>query len=506
LSFLHALRSRLKTIIIYILITVIPTLAISYSLAQNEVEEIEHQYKIKAQEYANYHAMNIENFLGETIGRLEMLATALKIQHSNLLNIESILNETQGKDPRFSGLYWVTPNGDLLISTNPITTQVNVSDRSYFQEVLEKGNTSISEAHIGRVTGRFIITIATPIFESGKVQGVLMASLRIDEIEAAMRQLTNEENIKVTDPSGQILIDAGKVNSENRTVQYGFDISQVPWTVTAMINSANKDIFHRTFIKYMMIFLTLTNILFLLVQNLLLRKRVIKEREQTELHKLELIGNLAASTAHEIRNPLTGIKGLVKLLSEEHHDKKSQTYFEVIQQEVDRINVIVSELLVLGKPTAYALTTCNANEIIKEIEPIIHSEANFMNVQLSIYYTEKQLPISCVKDHLKQVILNLSKNSLQAMPYGGKLTIITEEIDNSCVIRVLDNGIGMQKEQLKQAFKPFYTLKKDGSGLGLTVCKRIIETYNGHIMIESVPDQGTQVEIILPLSMEKKHG
>ncbi|OLS40650.1 hypothetical protein BTR25_08885 [Bacillus sp. MRMR6] len=488
--------------ILYILITIIPTLAISYSLAQNEVEETEQQYKIKAQEYANYHAMNIENFLGETIGRLEMLATALKIHHNNLLNIEQILIETQEKDSRFSGLYWATPSGDLLISTNPTTTQVNVADRSYFQEVLATENTSISGAHIGRVTGRFIITIATPIIESGKAHGVLMASLRIDEIEAAMRQLTKEENIKVTDPSGQILIDVGKVNSENRTVHYSFDISQVPWTVTAMLNSASKNIFHHTFIQYMIIFLTITNILFLLAQNLLLRKKVIKEKEQTELHKLELIGNLAASTAHEIRNPLTGIKGLVKLLSEEHSDKKSQTYFKVIQQEVDRINVIVSELLVLGKPTAYALETCNANEIMKEIEPIIHSEANFMNVQLSIHYTDKQLPISCVKDHVKQVVLNLAKNSLQAMPYGGKLTITTEKLANTCVITVVDNGIGMQKEQLNQAFNPFYTLKKDGSGLGLTVCKRIIETYNGHIMIESVPDQGTQVEITLPLSIE----
>jgi two-component system, sporulation sensor kinase D len=502
LSFFHKLKSSFIKILLYILITIIPTLAISYSLARNEVEGSEHQYKIKAQEYANYHAMNIENFLGETIGRLEMLATALKIQHSNLLNIEQILKETQARDSRFSGLYWATPSGDLLISTNPTTSKVNVSDRVYFQEVLAKGSTRISEAHIGRVTGRFIITIATPILDNGKVQGVLLASLRIDKIEAAMRQLTKEENIKVTDPSGQTLIDAGKINTENRTVQYSFDISQVPWEVTAIINSESQTIFHQTFIKYMIIFLTLTNILFLLAQYLLFRKKVKKEREQTELHKLELIGKLAASTAHEIRNPLTGIKGLVKLLSEEHRDKKSQTYFEVIQQEVDRINVIVSELLVLGKPTAYALKTCDANEIIKEIEPIIHSEANFVNVQLSIHYTDKQLAISCVKDHVKQVILNLAKNSLQAMPYGGKLSISTEKLANTCVIRVIDNGIGMQKEQLKQAFKPFYTLKKDGSGLGLTVCKRIIETYNGHIMIESTPDQGTLVEITLPLAID----
>ena len=218
---------------------------------------------------------------------------------------------------------------------------------------------------------------------------------------------------------------------------------------------------------------------------------------------LELIGNLAASTAHEIRNPLTGIKGLVKLLSEEYHDKKAQSYFEVIQTEIDRINVIVSELLVLGKPTAHTLKKYNANTIVAEIVPIIHSEANFMNVELSVDYHTEELSISCVKDQLKQVILNLTKNSLQAMPYGGKLSISLDKQSDNCLITVIDNGVGMQKDQLNQAFKPFFTLKKDGSGLGLTVCKRIIDSYGGKISIKSIPNEGTEVVITLPLVMEK---
>src|SRR5262249_3042484 len=148
---------------------------------------------------------------------------------------------------------------------------------------------------------------------------------------------------------------------------------------------------------------------------------------QMEIHKLELIGNLAASTAHEIRNPLTGIKGLVKLLSEDYRDEKAQAYFEVIQLEIDRINAIVGELLVLGKPTAYTLKTYNAKEIVAEIEPIIHSEANFTNVEFSIHYHSEYLPVSCIKDQLKQVILNLAKNSLQAMPNGGRLSINLEK-------------------------------------------------------------------------------
>lgn len=494
-------KTIIKTLLIYLIVTVVPSLTISWFFASQQKHVVEDQYKNNALQTANSHALNIENFLGETVGRLEMLATSLKMQQSNLINIETILNETVGKDPRFSGFYWASPSGNLLISTNPTTSLVNVSDRPYFQQAVQTEQTSISDAHIGRVTGRFIITIATPVIEHGKIQGVILASIRLDEIEKAITSRIVDESIVVTDPNNQILIKAGKKSTARNTIKSSMTVSQVPWTISAYVVSETTQAYRNSFLQYLILLLTLTNIFFLLAKYFLLRKRLIKEKEQTEIHKLELIGNLAASTAHEIRNPLTGIKGLVKLLSEENQDKKAQSYFEVIQLEIDRINTIVSELLVLGKPTAYTLKTYNANDIIKEIEPIMHSEANYMNVKLTIQYAVDDLPISCVNDHVKQVILNLVKNSLQAMPNGGKITISLENRFDVCVIKVDDNGIGMDKEQLNKAFNPFYSWKKDGSGLGLTVCKRIIETYSGSILIDSTPLKGTRVEITLPLQL-----
>lgn len=488
---------------IYIVLTLIPSIAISSYLAQQHVGVSEREYKGKAQEYANFHAMNIEHFLGETVGRLEMLATSIKVQNNNLHDVEKILRETMGKDPRFSGFYWASKNGDLLISTNHTNSSVNVSDRPYFQEAIKTEKTSLSEPHFGRVTGRYIISIATPIVDHGEIKGVIVASLRIDEIKAAIQNLLKDEMIIVYDGTGKQLIMAGSISKHN-AVRSSMNVSQVPWKISAFVQSDKELIFWRSFFINMAILLTITNILFLLTKYILLHQRLKKEKEQTEIHKLELIGNLAASTAHEIRNPLTGIKGLVKLLSEDNSDEKAHGYFEVIQMEIDRINAIVSELLVLGRPTAYTLKTYNANDIIAEIVPIIHSETNFMNVELHIQYTADELPISCVKDHLKQVILNLTKNSIHAMPGGGKLSIHLERQANACKIRVTDSGVGMQKDQISQAFNPFFTLKKDGSGLGLTVCKRIIESYGGDIFIKSMPNEGTEVEITLPLTFEKK--
>jgi len=503
LVFIRVLSSILKKkFLLYLLLTLIPALAVSSVLAQHQVKILEAQNKNKASRYATFHTMNIENLFNETVGRLEMLATSLKFQNTSLTNLEELLRETTGKDPRLSGFFWTNSQGDLLISTNTNSTNVNINDQPYFQRAIQTEKTSFSDVHIGRVTGRQIITIATPIVDHGKVQSVLVASLRTDKIEAAIKNLVNDEMVIITDDSNKVLFKAGFLPEKN-SVKSSMKLANVPWKISVYVQSENGLAFWKTFVKYLMIFLTISNIIFLWAQYFLLKKKVQRENAQTEHHKLELVGKLAASTAHEIRNPLTGIKGLIKLLSEEYHDQKAQSYFEVIQTEIDRINVIVSELLVLGKPTAHTLKTDNVNTILTEIEPIIHSEANFMNVELTINYSKENLPVSCVKDQLKQVILNLTKNSLQAMPFGGKLSIALEKQAEQCLITVTDNGVGMKQDQINQAFNPFFTLKKDGSGLGLTVCRRIIDSYGGKIIINSIPNEGTQVVITLPLIFNK---
>src|SRR4051812_34155204 len=109
-----------KKFTLYLLITLLPSLVISFVFAQHQERASKYQYESKAQWYANFHAMNIENFLGETVGRMEMLATSIKVQNNDLEDIKKILVETSGKDPRFSGFYLADTNGNILISTNPI--------------------------------------------------------------------------------------------------------------------------------------------------------------------------------------------------------------------------------------------------------------------------------------------------------------------------------------------------------------------------------------------------
>ncbi|ARK30547.1 ATP-binding protein [Halalkalibacter krulwichiae] len=497
--FKHFINNKKKMLTIYFLFTLVPAITISHILSLKKTQEYELEYMSQAQALANFHGYDIERFIGETISRLDMLATLININPNDLNNVEEILTRTQEKDIRFSGFYWATPDGDLIIGTNNLNGPVNVSDREYFQQAVRNGQYSISPAHIGRVTGRFVNTIAAPVFNNEEISGVLLGSIRIDKIEKSVLGKINDELIHVTDDLGQTIIQSDALLSNQNYYSHTIELDIVPWKITAYIMPEENFVYLSAFLKHLGISLIITNIFYLFLRYSLLKRRIKLEKKENEMQKIELVENLAASTAHEIRNPLTGIKGLVQLLSEKHKDEKDQLYFKIIQEEVNRINSIVSELLLLGKPTAHTLKTYDANEIIKEIEPIIRSESNYKSVDLYIDYTNYDLPILCVKDHLKQVMLNLIKNSLEAVDTSGKVVVRLEKNETYCLIQVVDNGCGMTTEVLDQVFDPFFTMKDNGTGLGLVVCRRIIRSYGGEIHINSHPNEGTKVELQIPL-------
>jgi two-component system, sporulation sensor kinase D len=220
---------------------------------------------------------------------------------------------------------------------------------------------------------------------------------------------------------------------------------------------------------------------------------------QNETQKLELVGTLAASTAHEIRNPLTGIKGLFQLLSEKYKDPKDQFYFSIVNKEIDRINEIVNEFLILGKPTIQKMEEIHLDQVINDLNPLIFSESNLFNVHYSYKINSEKIIVLATMDQLKQVILNITKNALESMSVGGQLIINLDKKDEEAILSIRDNGNGISEEDLKKIFTPFFTSKENGTGLGLVVCKRIIESFNGTIEIKSKINKGTEVIITLPL-------
>jgi PAS domain S-box-containing protein len=232
----------------------------------------------------------------------------------------------------------------------------------------------------------------------------------------------------------------------------------------------------------------------------------ITEKEKTEelirtSEKLSVAGQLAAGIAHEIRNPLTAIKGFLKLLESELGEKKH--YLQIVQSEIQRIELILSELLVLAKPQATKFVPKEMGLLLTHVTALLETHGNLHNIQI-ITEIEPDLPlVECDENGLKQVFINFLKNAMEAMPNGGEIRIEAKKNGHdSIVIRFIDQGCGIPEEQLKKIGQPFFTTKEKGTGLGFMVSKKIIEDHGGTIHITSRVNEGTTIEVTLPIHIQ----
>jgi PAS domain S-box-containing protein len=229
----------------------------------------------------------------------------------------------------------------------------------------------------------------------------------------------------------------------------------------------------------------------------------ITERKKTEevLHrqdKLAAVGQLAAGVAHEIRNPLTSMKGYAEFLQLDERDPERLEFLNIILDEIERVNTIVEDFMVLAKPKVVELEEKNVVPVIKNVVAFLEFEARKKNVHLSFDCSQDIIQIECDENRLKQVFLNFIKNGIEAMPNGGDLYVKTIIHDNNVQISIQDTGVGIPKDKLKNLGEPFYTTKKNGNGLGLMVSFKIIESHNGKVFVESEPNKGTTFNILLP--------
>ncbi|MES1039876.1 MULTISPECIES: PAS domain S-box protein [Peribacillus] len=230
----------------------------------------------------------------------------------------------------------------------------------------------------------------------------------------------------------------------------------------------------------------------------------ITERKQSEemLHrqdKLAAVGQLAAGVAHEIRNPLTSMKGYTEFLQLDETDENKQEYLEIIMDEINRVNEIVEEFLQLAKPQALILESKNLVPIIQNVVSLTDFEARKRNITLISDLNEEEILVRCDENRLKQVLLNFIKNGIEAMPDGGFIKVMTELKEDKVHISITDTGIGMPPEQLKRLGEPFFTTKKTGNGLGLMISFKIIESHLGNVFVESEVNKGTVFNIVLPI-------
>lgn len=218
-------------------------------------------------------------------------------------------------------------------------------------------------------------------------------------------------------------------------------------------------------------------------------EKVRLEKEVSRLDRLNLVGEMAAGIAHEIRNPMTTVLGFLQLAKNQNNEPQPDEYIDLMIDELHRANGIITEFLTLAKDKANNRREKDLNSIVKTLHPLLRAEA-LMNNKEVLLELEECPPLLLDEKEIRQLILNIGLNGLEAMDAGGSLKIRTYTEEDTVILKISDNGPGIPADVLENIGTPFYTTKDEGTGLGLAICYSIASRHQATIDIKTTK-QGT---------------
>ncbi len=231
----------------------------------------------------------------------------------------------------------------------------------------------------------------------------------------------------------------------------------------------------------------------------------LHEKQMEKAEHLASLGEIAAGLAHEIKNPIAGMKGALEIIHNktENSDTNKEVFKEVLIQ-IDKINQIIQDLLRYAKPKELNIRLVSFEECVDYVVKLAQMQVKNKDIQFHLNSTEKNIQTRLDADKIQEVLLNLMLNGIAAIPEKGTITIDFATKDTKdLLITVTDDGKGIQKEHLSQIFQPFFTTKSQGTGLGLSICQKAIAAHSGTIKVDSEVGKGTTFTILLPVVESK---
>jgi len=228
-------------------------------------------------------------------------------------------------------------------------------------------------------------------------------------------------------------------------------------------------------------------------------RSAVQER-LTQAEHLAQIGQLAASLAHEIKNPLAGISGAVQVIRDATEpDAPHRPILAEILRQINRLDQTVKDLLVYARPVAPRFDRCNLSRVAERLMTVLKREPAMQRVRFEHHTDHRPLPsIEADENQIEQLLMNLVLNAAHASENDGRVTLTTRPTSDGVQLEVEDHGHGMDESTCQRALEPFFTTKSRGTGLGLPICRRIAESHNGTLTIHSAVGEGTRVCVILP--------
>ncbi|WP_249866310.1 PAS domain-containing protein [Paenibacillus konkukensis] len=235
---------------------------------------------------------------------------------------------------------------------------------------------------------------------------------------------------------------------------------------------------------------------YIMMKDITMQKRKDELLRQSE--KLSVVGQLAAGVAHEIRNPLTALKGFIKLMM--HSGQQFPKYLGIMKEELERIELIVSELLMLSKPQSVHLRCVNLKELTEEVRALIGTQAIMRGIEIDLESDLEHVPLYCDPNQIKQVIINFLKNAIEATgPDGAVCLHLKNDEGGGTLLRIIDQGCGIPEDKINRVGEPFFTTKEGGTGLGIMISRKIIEHHGGTMAVHSKVNEGTVIEVRFPV-------